>query len=385
MKMKGLDTDRDGDGYNDAESVVDPKLLELATAGADWFCTHCGSGNKGNGSSCVQCGAPRYGEAKEDHPDFPQDRTQQPPPRSSPPRTPPPPKPPPLVDFDDSPAPAREFNFQALLAALLFVFVAIPAMYAVWWASQTHEVQGKVSSMEWSREAHIEAWTQIQKEDWRHRLTERPEIEPTNGSGERAGVEILTASCREKHYENERYACGTETESYDCSTYHTESYAATCSKTVSVACGETCRDNGNGFATCRTKYCDRRKSYDCTKTRRVRDPRTCYRDVTKYCTRPIYRDWCDYRTQAWIHARTEKAAGVGREVRWPSYDLTRLERVIKKGVYKVGWTYTDKKKESFSKEVNEAEYLSWSIDQPVYLKINNMGGVSELAASPFSR
>lgn len=41
---------------------------DLATAGADWFCSHCGSGNRGDGERCNSCAAPRYGNPDEDHP-----------------------------------------------------------------------------------------------------------------------------------------------------------------------------------------------------------------------------------------------------------------------------------------------------------------------------
>ena len=34
------------------------------------FCSHCGSGNRGDGDRCSACGGPRYGQADEDHPDF---------------------------------------------------------------------------------------------------------------------------------------------------------------------------------------------------------------------------------------------------------------------------------------------------------------------------
>ena len=68
MKMDGLAST--AGGYNPAPSVTDPKLLKLAYAGSDWFCSHCGSGNRGDGEQCVGCAAPRYGKSEEDHPDF---------------------------------------------------------------------------------------------------------------------------------------------------------------------------------------------------------------------------------------------------------------------------------------------------------------------------
>lgn len=63
--MDGIGSTAPG-GYNPAASVVDPALLELATAGKDWFCTHCDSGNRGDVETCGVCGAPRYHKTAEE-------------------------------------------------------------------------------------------------------------------------------------------------------------------------------------------------------------------------------------------------------------------------------------------------------------------------------
>ena len=64
MQMSGLNTDRNGDGYNDAPSVKDPELLRLARAGADWFCSHCGSGNRGDGDRARRGRRNRHGDRR---------------------------------------------------------------------------------------------------------------------------------------------------------------------------------------------------------------------------------------------------------------------------------------------------------------------------------
>ena len=76
MSMSGLGASSYGrDGRNKAATVTDPELLKMALAGPDWFCSHCGTGNKGDGDRCNGmgndgCGAPRYNTAEEDHPAF---------------------------------------------------------------------------------------------------------------------------------------------------------------------------------------------------------------------------------------------------------------------------------------------------------------------------
>jgi hypothetical protein len=58
LGMDGLDADDyDASGYNKAASVTDPALLALANAGADWFCSHCSAGNRGDGEKCSKCGS----------------------------------------------------------------------------------------------------------------------------------------------------------------------------------------------------------------------------------------------------------------------------------------------------------------------------------------
>lgn len=379
MNMDGLNTDRDGDGYNDAATVTDPELLDLATAGYDWFCTHCESGNRGDGAACSNCGAPRYGERKEDHPDLP--------PRPKAPKARPisesfpkarPASFEPEPDFEPRPSGDKQpyWVLGVCVAAILAVFLAV-------WANQTHDVTGETSKMEWSRSVTVEAWVPFTERAWQHRASERAEVPPVGGRGERAGYTLVPGSCREEHYEDEKYQCGTREVSYDCSTSHTESYQGTCTRSESYTCGETCRDNGNGFATCSPKHCTRSVSYSCTKTRRVRDPKTCHRDVPKYCERPIYKDKCTYTSQKWVEVRKPTLSGQGKNMAWPEVSLGALERASRSSEYQVTWVYEDKgKKDTFNRVMPESDYLGWEIGQPVYMKVTRLGAVSEHSATP---
>lgn len=369
MVMDGLDTDQDGDGFNDAATVTAPELLDLAEAGFDWFCTHCSSGNRGDGSECSNCGSPRYGEAKELHPDLAKPT----------PAKPPPPSPP----MDKEPSLQKETDQAIRLGALVVLVMAI-----VYFATRTHDVEGAVRTMEWSRTVTVDVWTPFTEREWRHRASERVEVKPTNGSGERAGYTLVPGSCASEFYETEKYQCGVEEESYDCSTYHTETetYQGTCSKSESYSCGETCTSSGNGFAKCRPKTCTRSKNYSCTKTRtkQVRDPKTCHRTVPKYCTRPIFRDKCTYATQKWVTARTPSVSGTGKNMAWPAVTLAPLERASRSDTYTVTWAFQDgSKKDSFSRTLSEAQYLTWDVGQKTYIRVTAVGVVSDYAPAPF--
>jgi hypothetical protein len=371
MVMDGLDTDNDGDGFNDAQTVSAPELIELAEAGYDWFCTHCSSGNRGNGSECSNCGSPRYGEQKELHPDL----VEQPHKTSSPSPSPPEDEEPIQVQQDPKP-----FIFGAL--ALLIVFVI------GFFATRTHNVEGAVRTMEWSRTVTVDAWTPFTEREWRHRASERVEVKPMNGLGERAGYNLVPGSCSNEFFETERYQCGTKEESYDCSTYHTETekYQSTCSDTETYTCGETCKSSGNGFAKCKPKKCTRSTSYTCTKTRteKVKDPKTCNRTVPKYCTRPIYKDKCTYTSQKWVRVQNPSTSGTGKNMTWPSVTLSPLERASRSDTYRVSWSFQDgSKKDSFSRSMSETQYMTWEIGKKTYIKVNYAGIVVDYSQLPF--
>src|SRR5262245_26312229 len=46
-------------GGLERESVTDDHALELANAGADWFCAYCGASNRGDHPQCRTCSAAR--------------------------------------------------------------------------------------------------------------------------------------------------------------------------------------------------------------------------------------------------------------------------------------------------------------------------------------
>ena len=429
MRMP-IPPDNDGDGQVGAETVTDPELLKLARAGADWFCRHCNAGNRGNQDRCYTCGAPRYGDAEENHPDkrfstdhlgFTTQKEREPAPGVGP------------VD-DEGERQRRESRRAACLKANLAaqkqareltkekrekrrreeaeweaeqaerrriveknhrfavmggsVFAALLALmigYGCWWASQTHPVEGTVAKSTWTQTVHIDTWTDTTVRKWEDSTREITEKKPINGSGARAGMEKVLSSCREEHHHYEQYQCGTKEEAYECGS--NESYQGTCSKSESYSCGETCRDNGNGFATCSPKTCSRQVSYSCTKTRFV--SKTCHRTVPKYCDRSIEETKCTYRTQEWRHSRNVPNSGTGPKTTWADPKLGVLEKSRRSAKYLVLVEYTDQgKKDNYKhKPSTESSYQKWATTgqdkKPVHLLINNLGGVSDLSLTPF--
>jgi hypothetical protein len=396
MQMNGLKSG--SSGHNPAKSVTDPELLKLAKAGADWFCTHCGSGNIGNGDRCSACAAPRYGEAAEDHPDFLGMHREHAREAMNIAKLTGPPEIPPRDEEDDIQREVEQklIPVQKLLsdtvnnygdrentrqkkrllgAIIVSVVLGLIVTFFIW-AFQTHEATGSVSSMTWSHETVLQHWTTFIKGEWEKSAFERRETPPVNGSGEQAGMEKVIGSCYEKHYEDERYVCGSHEE---CSPkYRSESYE----------CGETCSDNGNGFATCSPRYC----------SRSVPDGETC-RSVNDYCSRPIYKTWCDYRTQEWRTTQTAPVSGIGRKTSWASVEQGSLDRTRYTVKYKLLLAYQDRGKSLTTeyapvKGVNgllgpslltekeakaaERDYLTWDVGDEVTLEINNLGGLHDV-------
>ena len=371
-EMQGMDglgaDDYDSSGYNKAATVTDAALLDLFTDGPDWFCEYCSAGNRNSSTRCdgiageAGCGAPRDDtagerEARDTPPDYaceidlamasfsqPSIHTRND--RSS--------------RYDDDIPVDRNWRRAGLAAGGLSTFLVVAAgamllfftVGAIWWAFTTHESQGTVAGMTWKQSTHLQSWQNVQTRKWKHRTSQRQETRPRNGQGERAGM-ALVGGCRSEHYDDERYACGTD---------------RVCRATTErYACGETCRPNGNGSATCSTKYCTRPGPDKCS-------------NETKYCNRPIYKDKCNYQTQEWKTVKTETASGREEDTRWPKLDPGPLQRVQHSSDYTVSVMYQDRGKPYTydHKPPGEDKYKSWDMGETVTLKVNNLGGVRSI-------
>lgn len=416
--------------------VTDPELLKLARVGPDKFCTHCSSGNRNDAERCVGCGASFYATAEEDHPDFAGDHKRhegvdakleremdrdpradavpaEPPPvrRAAPPAPPPRPPTPPSDPFAPyGPPPSAGVLGVAGLGGILgmagIVALGVLVIGFIVWAMQTHEVPGSVTSMTWTRTIHVESWVDTTTRLFRKDTSEQSEVQPRNGSGERAGLRLIPSTCRDEYYKTIQVECGshpeckdvyrTEQESYSCTKTERESYSCT-KPGPDVQCGETCRDLGNGFEDCNPKYCSGPSVSDtcyrnvevpdtCTRNKDVFDHKECW-DVIDYCDKKLYESKCDYATQVWASAGNYPTSGSGKELVWASTTVGPLQRATYSATTRRVISYVDGHAETkeyttsvsrvsrASAEASASEYLTWTVGENVILDVNNLGGV----------
>lgn len=365
------DEEMNMEGIEEAEAgltpaVTNPELLDLANAGADWFCRFCAAGNRGDIHQCMKCGGlQREPEAPKPQPAPPVRPRQE---RVEPPREEPIPMPPKGSNMVGC---AIAAGCTALVGSILLCV-----------GLSVKEVQGEVSGLRWQRTVEVDAWLPTTVRLWEEDVTIREGRNPVNGAGEIAGFQLIEGSCRAEHHSNETYACGTHQESYSCP--ETESYTGTCDDTERYACGKTCKSTGNGFAKCNTKYCSRTVTKSCRKTRTI--PKTCYKTVTDYCTRPIYKSKCGYASQAWKRIDTLTKSGRNEDPpRWPDYTAKPLERTQNSAEYEMTVSYAEEpgaQLQSFTKDLAEKDLATWTLHRPVTVKLSALGNVTDFYPSP---
>ncbi len=320
-----------------AAAISAPEELALASAGADWSCGYCGANNPGSATDCQGCGGARQQAVtmgkvgllgSETAAPFPEPRPQPAIPRPrevTPPRRP-------------------RFTRKQIVLAVLGVLVLL-----LWWGLRDREETGVVTRLQWTHTTELQRWLDTNAGDWAP-VQDRPEVPPRSGHGEVAGIRVT--GCHQKHSHDERYSCGTE--SYQSS----ESYS--CGSTQ--VCSNSNNGNGSFSRSCHSvsKTCRR----NVTKTR------------TKYCTRPIYREWCDYVTQAWTTQRSAEASGEGhtglRHAELPtSGDNERLQY---SGAYRVSFAWDDGDQLHVA-ELDRAGYDRWELGDTAVLQVERLRGV----------
>lgn len=361
MKMDGIEEAEAGH----TPAVTDTDLLSLASAGADWFCRFCAAGNRGDGNHCEKCGSSR------NEPEAPK-----PPPTPKPTRRPQVPRPEPAP----APSPPKR-QYGNVVGAIVATFVVL---FFLCVGFSIKEVPGEVSALRWQRTVVVQAWLPTTVREWEHRAFTREGRNPVNGAGEIAGMQLIPGSCRDEHYEDEKYVCGSHQESYSCP--ETETYRGTCEDSERYACGKTCRSMNNGFANCDTKYCTRTVTRSCNKTRTI--PKTCTRTVKEYCTRPINRPKCGYQTQEWRRVNTLVESGQNEQSpRWPEYTAQPLERTRREALYEMTVTYDGDEDaagvqpESFTKELQESDLKVWTLHRKVKVELSLVGIVTSFQPS----
>jgi len=236
------------------------------------------------------------------------------------------------------------------LTALYILLGAVAVCFLVWflwYGSQSEWQPAKVSSLSWSRTITTEVWTDTTVAEWRSDASERREIRPVNGSGERAGMDMVR--CWEDSRKTTRVQCGTEEECEPIYRRYTE---------------EECKVNdlGNGFA---EEVC-----VDVPKKEKVGED--C-KDVPKYCEEPVVEDKCEYRTQRWASGRTVRASGNDHNVYWPDFTLRALERSSRSSSYRVSMAYGSGK--SYAHLTSQGEFQTWSAGDRAEVDVTRWFGV----------
>ena len=338
-----------------APPVVDPTLIKRANLGADWFCSNCEAGNPRNTDQCVSCGSPQGAPVYR----LP------PPSRPPPPRSYPPPvemgkpwrAPAPIDDQLDSDHQPRRGGLQALgcfatTGGVFFLGLFIGIILFAFLHTTVHE--GTVKDKTWEHRISVESWQHKTIRAWEYNTKERPEVPPVKGAGEQAGMKLIPGSCDREYFgQGPVHNCGSRQESYDCSV------------TTREECGQDCKSTGNGFARCKTKYCNKTKK------------KTCERTVPIQCSDPVYKDRCTYETQEWQFVTVLKANGHGNETYWPDVKADDTTRYTKSASYAVVIAYGEADSTDLDEET-EAGYRKWPVGSPVKVMVNAFGGVREV-------
>jgi hypothetical protein len=311
------------------EGVTDAKALELAAAGEDWFCAYCGAANRGDAPVCKQCSAQRTDDAGRM----------------------------PVDDEPSPPPPPRKKTRRGGLMVVggILLTLSCCGVFGLW-ATQTHDVDGRVTGTEWQRAVYQERFQPVTQEGWQDELVRTAPRMPVNGTGEVAGVENVRG-CVSRQRGTRQVADGTERV---CRT-----------KTRRVACGteEKCtrRKLNNGYMQeeCKdvTKYCDERYE-DC-------------QNETRYRTEPVYAQRCSYDTHEWKEVGRREASGRDDAPRWPEVKgLGPHDRLRREEKYAVHIEYERKGLQQHTLAPGtEAEFLSWRKDQLVTVQVDNLNTV----------
>lgn len=315
----------DASGKSDRESVTDASKLELAAAGADWYCASCGGANKGNAEKCTICGDGDPASRLAKKPAKPKNA---------------PPSPPPPASGGGAGAAmgvagCGVLGFVGVLAVLILGFIVA----AMW----TSESAGKVEAMRWERSVQTESFTQVVGEKgWKGDLDVGASVMPKSGQGEKARAENLRDCVKG---EKSPKKCEQVTKKVECGTE------------------EKCevKDKGNGFAEeiCKDvpKYCD---------------------EKVEECKEAVFDEKCTYDTWTWKSKGAPLSAkGTDNAPKWPDAAAPgALDRQVKKETYAVDVSFEGGKG---AYEPEKAEnFTKLSVGQKVVVTTNALGTVTDV-------
>ncbi len=386
------------EGASEREAVTDEKVLALAEAGADWFCTFCKAGNRGTGERCASCNAPRAA------PEAPAEAAPAPaspeaPPPQPPPQPPPPqPQPPPQPRAANTPVPGAVAKAVAKgCGALVVLLLMVLGLGVVGYRyTRPVEVAGEVSAREWSRSIHVERLAPEGRRAWKEDIVGARYALPTNGEGGSEGRgDILRCEPRrcawkgepgellgtvagvhwKRAYQRERrvlvpgegWRSDAPSDALIRSCSSRERHPARCeTKTRKKECGSerqcAVKDLGNGFA-----------EEVCTET-----PRYCD-EPYEQCHEAVKADWCTHEVPEWRQVDRRERTGTVEPARWPEpFPPHPDERVSPSEEYRVELAYAEsgEDKRHELKLPSAEELARWTPGHAVALKPGRLWGIN---------
>ncbi len=305
----------------DATAVTDPSLLDVANAGVDWHCEHCGSDNRGDRVLCKSCGAQRGTSPK----------------RSTEVLTAPRP---PAVRRRLAQPPARAKKKPPNVGWLRLGSIAVVLILALAAMLRTHTEPLTIVSAPWQRTIDVEVYKTVRESDW-----------------------SVPAGGRERHSEQRVHHHDRVLVRYETRT-----------RTVRVQTGNRTeryskgvRNKGNGFY--EEEFGERQVPIYGSRTETYQEP--IYRDE------PRYRTWYDYDIERWVRARTERSGGSSPPAAWPSVTLGEREREGRRNaVYKV--VLTSRKRKRIERTLPEADWQRYPVGGTATGTFNNFGVLTRL-------
>lgn len=310
-----------------APSITDAALLRMATAGPNWQCAYCRSHQRRSDGTCQQCGAPTE-RAREEL------ETRN---AGTPKRTP----------WGRFRSWARNHKVAVGASATLLAIILL-----VMWVRRERSFTATVEDARWTQVITVERYQIWSREGWRD-------------SSPRDAFDVVSLGQKVHHYDD-------VLDGYD-TQYYTEQVACgqDC-QTVPETCHESCSDNGNGFATCRTtcsgggtrcstRYCSEQRS----------------RQVPRYRKEPRYAEAISYKIWDWGDHRSVQASGRGTTgLRWPTDEAKigqglgdrEQERERRSATYEVKIAYDDGDHLTFDVTLEELPAFEPGSKHPLRIK-----------------
>lgn len=310
---------------SDAVPVTDSSLLDLANAGVDWHCEHCGTDNRGDRVLCKNCGADRGSS----------------PTRSTEVLTAP--RPPAVRRRLSQPsAPRRSEPTRGPLVVGVILVIAV--LFGVFSLLKTHKETLTIVSAPWVRTIDVEVYKTVREGNW-----------------------SVPAGGREVHSERRVHHHDQVLVGHQTRTRQVRVQTGTRTERYSMGV----RDKGNGFY--EEQFGERQVPVYGTQSETYQEP--------IYRNEPRYQTWYDYDIERWVRARTERASGSSPPASWPAVQVREKEREgPRSGQYKV--VFSGRKRKQFEKPLAETEWLRYPVGGEATGTFNNLGRLVRLEPRP---